>query len=85
MAVCLLVYTLGERCLRQALQQTGKTVPNQLGKGTQRPTLRWIFQCFQAVHVLVIDGVAQVVNLTAERQWILNFFPDACRIYYLFD
>ncbi|MEB3231362.1 MAG: hypothetical protein VKJ64_10160 [Leptolyngbyaceae bacterium] len=34
MALCLLVYTLGERCLRQSLQQAGKTVANQLGKGT---------------------------------------------------
>ncbi len=82
MALCLLVYTLGERCLRQSLQKSGQTVPNQLGKGTQRPTLRWVFQCFQAVHVLVIDKEAQVVNLTAERQWILNFFPAACRVYY---
>jgi len=25
-----------------------QTLPNQLGKGTQPPTLRWIFQCFMA-------------------------------------
>ncbi|NEQ97887.1 MAG: hypothetical protein F6K30_14400 [Cyanothece sp. SIO2G6] len=49
----------------------------------RRSTLRWIFQCFQAVHGLVIEGVAQVVNLTAERQWILKFFPTVCRVYYV--
>ena len=43
MALCLLVYTLGQRQLRQALQHAQQTLPNQLGKATHRPTLRWIF------------------------------------------
>lgn len=49
MAVGLLVYNLGQRQLRQALQQANQTLPNQLGKAPQRPTLRWIFQCFMAM------------------------------------
>ena len=83
MGLCLLVYSLGQRYLRQALADAAATVPNQLGKPTARPTLRWIFQCFQAVHLLVIDGIAQVVNLNDERLWILNFFPKPCLAYYL--
>ncbi len=51
MGLCLLVYTLGQRQLRQTLKQLQKTVPNQLGRPTQSPTLRWIFQCFQSIHV----------------------------------
>ena len=43
MGLCLLVYTLGQRYLRQSLAQTKSTVKNQLGKATNRPTLRWIF------------------------------------------
>ena len=46
MGLCLLVYTLGQRLLRQNLQVTNLTVKNQLGQGTNRPTLRWIFQSF---------------------------------------
>lgn len=83
MGLCLLIYSLAERHLRQALAQKGETLPNQLGKPTARPTLRWIFQCFYGVHVLVLDEVKQVVNLTAERLRILEFFPDACRRYYM--
>jgi transposase len=83
MAVCLLVYNLGQRQLRNALAQATQTIPNQLGKPTQTPTLRWVFQCFMAVHVVVFSGVKQIVNLTPERKHILKFFSAFCRNYYL--
>jgi transposase len=83
MGLCLLVYTLGQRLLRQNLQLTNKTVKNQLGKGTNRPTLRWIFQSFQSIHAVCIQGIQQVSNLTSERLAILNLFPVTCRSYYL--
>ncbi|WP_341740313.1 IS1634 family transposase [Microcoleus sp. CAWBG640] len=83
MGLCLLVYTLGQRLLRQNLQLTNKTVKNQLGKGTNRPTLRWMFQSFQSIHAVCIQGIQQVSNLTSERLAILNLFPVTCRSYYL--
>ena len=83
MALCLLVYNLGQRQLRQALAQAGETIPNQLGQPTAAPTLRWVFQCFMAVHLVVFQGVRQVVNLTDDRLHILQFFSPACRRYYL--
>lgn len=79
MGLCLLVYTLGKRQMRQAVQQAKSGIKNQLGKLTERPTLRWIFQCFQAVHLLIVNTMQQSFNLTSERLWILQFFPDACR------
>ncbi|MEG3934253.1 IS1634 family transposase [Microcoleus sp. T3_B1] len=82
MGLCLLVYTLGQRLLRQNLQLTNKTVKNQLGKGTNRPTLRWMFQSFQSIHAVCIQGIQQVSNLTSERLAILNLFPVTCRSYY---
>ncbi len=83
MGLCLLVYNLGQRQLRQALQQADQTLPNQLGKGTQRPTLRWVFQCFMAIHYVVLHGVKQMVNLSDDRRRILQFFGSSCRQYYL--
>jgi transposase len=83
MGLCLLVYSLGQRKLRQALSQSKQHLKNQLKKPTQTPTLRWIFQCFQAVHLVWIDNLAQVVNLTEERQQILRFLGAACQKYYL--
>lgn len=83
MALCLLVYNLGQRQLRQALQQANETLPNQLGKATQQPTLRWVFQCFMAVHYVALNGIEQVVNLTSDRHRILQFFGSTCRQYYM--
>src|ERR671933_670209 len=83
MGLCLLVYTLAQRQLRQRLKQSQSRIKNQLGQLTDRPTLRWIFQCFQAIHLLKIDGVEQISNLTDERLRILHFFPAACQGYYL--
>lgn len=85
MGLCLLVYTLAQRQLRACLSASNSKLKNQLGKQTSLPTLRWIFQCFQAIHLLVVNGVKKISNLTEERLWILYFFPSACRRYYLID
>ncbi|NER39354.1 MAG: IS1634 family transposase [Oscillatoria sp. SIO1A7] len=82
MGLCLLVYTIGQRQLRRTLRKT-EGVKNQLGRLTKKPTLRWIFQCFQSIHVLVIKGAVQISNLTEERLGILKFFPCCCQRYYL--
>ncbi len=83
MGLCLLVYNVGERQLRQALTQAQQTLPNQLGQPTQRPTLRWIFQQFMAVHVAILNGVKHITNLTPQRQFILQFMGASCQKYYL--
>ena len=83
MGLCLLVYTWAQRDLRSRLKQEEAFLKNQLGQPTNRPTLRWIFHCFQSVHLLTIESVQTISNLTIERLSILKFFPDACRSYYL--
>jgi transposase len=83
MGLCLLVYTLAQRQLRLALEQSQLGIKNQLGKLTRHPTLRWVFQCFQAVHLITIADTKQITNLTPERLNILRFFPLSCRRYYL--
>jgi len=83
MGLCLLVYALGERALRGALAQEGAGIRHQRGKPTQKPTLRWVFQLFQAVHLLKVDGAERISNLTEERREILSFLGRSCRRYYL--
>jgi transposase len=56
MVLCLLVYRLAEWRLRQALAHTEQTVPNQLRQPTNRPTMRWIFECFEGIHLVTIRG-----------------------------
>ncbi|BAY29020.1 hypothetical protein NIES2107_08610 [Nostoc carneum NIES-2107] len=84
MGLCLLVYSLGQRTLRQSLERASQTIQNQLGKPTATPTLRWVFQCFMSVHLLTIASLKQISNLTEERCCILKFFGAPCRKYYLF-
>ena len=83
MALCLLVYSLGQRSIRQALDKAKETIDNQVGKPTSSPTLRWVFQCFMSIHLLTVSEIKQITNLTRERLWILGFFSPACRKYYL--
>lgn len=83
MALCLLVYTIGQRQLRANLIAANANIPNQLGKPSQSPTLRWIFQCFQSIHIVILSGVKLISNLTDERKHILQFLSPACRKYYL--
>jgi transposase len=58
MGLCLLVYSIGQRQLRYALVQVEETIPKQRGKQTERPTLRWVMQCFQSVHLIWVKGRA---------------------------
>jgi len=85
MGLALLVYNLGQRQLRQALAEAKATVKNQVKKPTATPTLRWIFQCFQAVQVLAVAGVVKISNLNEERQRILRLMGGPCCRYYLLD
>ena len=83
MGLCLLVYNLGQRSLRLALQAVEQTIPNQLGQPTSNPTLRWVFQCFMSVHLITFAGIKRISNLTSERSPLLQFLSSSCRQYYL--
>jgi transposase len=83
MSLCLLVYNLGQRELRNSLKRAQTGVKNQIGKLTDHPTLRWIFQCFQGIHLLTLNGIQKVINLKKERSFILELLPSSCQKYYL--
>jgi len=83
MGLCLLVYNLAERKLIQQLEATNEGVINQVKKLTNKPTMRWIFQMFQAVHLVTINGEKQISNLTQERQDVLKHLGQYCCQYYL--
>ncbi|MBD2772092.1 hypothetical protein [Iningainema tapete] len=75
----------GAKTVLSALSGSNSGIKNRRGKWTDRPTLRLIFQGFQSIHLLVVNHVKQISNLTDERLWILRLFPATCRKYYLFD
>ncbi|HVB24856.1 MAG TPA: IS1634 family transposase [Ktedonobacteraceae bacterium] len=55
MVLCLLVYRLAEFRLRCRLVETEQTIPVQVQKPTTRPTMRWVFQCFEGVELLHVQ------------------------------
>lgn len=74
MCLCLLVYMIAQRYLRQRLEQARASVPNQLGKATRTPTMRWIFQLFEGVHLL-IDKTRKKT-----KEIVLNMNPVRCHV-----
>lgn len=87
MVLCLLVYRLAEHLLRRQLASTSQTVPNQVNKPTDRPTMRWIFQCFEGIDLLHIRvGLRehlQVLGLQPLHQKILRLLGSAyCQFYF---
>ena len=83
MTLTLMVYTLAERKLRAALKDEQQTLPNQRKQPTQNPTMRWIFQCFQAIHWLSVDAQVQVTNLRDLHLKVLRLLGPPCQKYYL--
>ncbi len=87
MVLCLLVSRLAEHQLRRQLASTSQTVPNQVNKPTDRPTMRWIFQCFEGIDLLHIRvgerEHMQVLGLQPLHQKILRLLGSAsCQIYF---
>ncbi len=89
MVLCLLVYRLAEGRVRQRLAATDQTVPDQLRRPTARPTMRWLFQCFEGLdlhHLTLPDGtrITQILRLSTLHRQILHLlgpaYEDQCLI-----
>jgi transposase len=84
MTVCLLVYAALEYRLRQALHNSNATAPDQKGKPTQRPTMRWVFQLFAGIHVLLMPGhTPMVLNLNPPQQKVIHVLGSPFQVLYL--
>ena len=89
MTLTLMVYNVAQHKLREALKIQNETVPNQLNKPIQNPTMRWIFQLFEGVSIVqfyeqnILKPVRSVItNLNAVRLKIIRLFGNtACRLY----
>jgi transposase len=86
MCLCLLVYSIAQRQLRSALKEQNESLPNQVGKDVQNPTLKWVFQLFGCVHVIYqeLEGsiIKTVSNLNDLRIKILRLLgPPFFTIY----
>ena len=89
MGLALLIYSLAERKLRQALKEMNATVPDQRRKSTQKPTIRWVFQLFEGLDILLVRKNGQVMlrqllNLRPAQQQVITLLGHQVQKCYLF-
>jgi hypothetical protein len=84
-----MIYNVGQYRLREQLKAQKSTLPNQLGKKVENPTLRWIFQIMEGINVVYFYNnsltytVREVITNLKElrKKIILLFGKTATRIY----
>jgi transposase len=89
MTLCLLVYNLAQHKLRSKLKEENETLPNQLGKQIQNPTMRWIFQVMEGIGIVrfyqeeIKKPFKEIItNLNEIRKKIIRLFGKAaCKMY----
>lgn len=81
MTLCLMVYNVGQFRLRESLKENEETLPNQVGKPTPNPTLRWVFRLMEGISVvhLVFQGSKEkaqvfITNLDEVKRNIIHYF-----------
>ena len=72
MTLCLMVYNFAQYRARQALQETNETVPNQIGKPINNPTLKWIFQIMEGISIVKTSTEAIITNIDVLRCKIIR-------------
>lgn len=64
MGLALVVYSLAEKKLREALESENETIPDQKKKPTKKPTMRRVFQVFEGITILYQSSkIVKVLNL----------------------
>ena len=83
MTTCLMVYASLEHQIRKKLKEQARYFPDQKKKPTQKPTARWVFQCFHGVSIIYLEGqTPMVVNWKDRQQVIIDCLGDIYRKMY---
>lgn len=83
MTSCLMVYASLEHLIRKKLKEKDLYFPDQKKKPYQNPTARWVFQCFQGVTIIYLEGQSpMVVNWQERQQVIIDCLGDRYRKIY---
>ncbi|NGX59903.1 MAG: hypothetical protein KR126chlam3_01063 [Chlamydiae bacterium] len=89
MTLCLMVYNVAQYKVRKKLNETGDTLPNQLGKEIKNPTMRWIFQIMEGIDVIrfydqsIEKPLREIItNLNQLRMKIILLFGHTASLMY---
>ena len=87
MCLSLIVYSLCERKLRQALLEKNETVESQAKKQTNKPTMRMVLNQFRGIHFVSVsqDGKINnlIANLNANQKKIITLLGTNFAKYYI--
>lgn len=73
MTLCLLVYSALEYATRTLLKKNNLNFPNQQGKPIQNPSMKWIFEYFEGIHVLYTPNNQRIIlNMDEHQKLILR-------------
>jgi len=76
MTLSLLVYSALEYKVRDNMKKKSLTFPNQKGKLISNPTMRWIFQYFSSVVLIIFDEDRQLDYFNENHETILECLGD---------
>jgi transposase len=86
MVLTLLIYSIAEWLLRKRLKETGLSIPNQLNRPTQKPTLKWVFFLFDSVAYVKVSVMGTIhrkmMFMTDVLKLILRLLGPECEKYY---
>ena len=87
MVLYLMIYSIAEWKLRTKLEEENETVPDQKGKPTKRPTMRWIFFNFQGITELISqkegEMESEILNMEDLHWKILSLMGEKYENIYL--
>lgn len=72
----LFVYSATEYIIRKKLNEENKTLPNQVNKEVQNPTVRWIYSMFTNVGRMITDVKSIYVGLTDFQRRTVEILGD---------
>jgi len=86
MGLALLVYSIAQRKLREALERENETIPDQRIKPTKKPTMRRVFQMFEGITFLYEkEKRMMVMNMNPLHKKILSFLGQKYERIYCID
>ena len=83
MTSCLMIYAALEHLIRKKLAEKELYFQCMKNKPTQKPTARWVFQCFSGIGELCINNQQKIVlNIKSRHEVILNCLGQQYRDFY---
>jgi len=78
MTLCLMVYNFAQYHIRKCLQDNNDVLPNQLGKPTKKPTIKWLSELMVVIAVVTIDENGNkhriITNVNQVHRKIIGYF-----------